>query len=114
MQKRKILGINLGLFYKHPRFATQSIVNGEGTFKGMMEDRFTYRLDYDTCDLYDSFELFKNEALEEEFGLEPLGKHPQTYYKTAEQERKERYRSITESSFLHKYHEIINPGACYA
>lgn len=114
MQKRKFLGISLGLFYKHPRFATQSIVNGEGTFKGMMEDKFTYKLDFDTCDLYDSFELFKNDALEEEFGLEPLGLDPQIYYRTAVQELREKHQAITESSFIHDYREIINPGACHA
>ncbi|MGD9949819.1 MAG: zonular occludens toxin domain-containing protein [Desulfobulbus sp.] len=114
MQKRKILGISLSHFYKHPRFATQSIVNGAGTFKGMMEDKFTYRLDFDTCDLYDTFKLFKDDALEEEFGLEHLGLHPQTYYKTAAEKLKEKYRAITDASIVQNHYEIIKPGACHA
>lgn len=114
MQKRKIFGINLGLFYKHPCFKTQSIVNGEGTFKGMMEDKFTYRLDFDTCDLYDTFKLFKDDALEEEYGLEHLGLHPESYYRTSLQILKEKYKAITETAIIHDYHQLINPGVCNA
>nr|WP_320011298.1 zonular occludens toxin domain-containing protein [uncultured Desulfobulbus sp.] len=113
MQKRKFLGISLSHFYKHPRFATQSIVNGAGTFKGMMEDKFTYRLDYDTCDLYDTFKLFKDDALEEEYGLEHLGLHPQEYYKTAESIKRELYSSITFNAKMTNYYEIIQPFPCY-
>jgi len=114
MQKRKILGFSLGIFYKKPCFKTQSIVNGEGTFKGMMEEKFTYRLDFNTCDLYDSFKLFKDDAMEEEYGLEPLGLHPQSYYKTAFDELKEKYRAITNSAIILDYHQTIQPGYCYA
>ncbi|MDR2551323.1 MAG: hypothetical protein LBD10_14100 [Desulfobulbus sp.] len=113
MQKRKILGVSLGLFYKQPRFATQSIVNGEGTFKGMTEERFTYKLDFDTCDLYDTFKLFKDDAHEEEYGLEHLGLHPQSYYKTAAEKLREKHQAITESSITYDYHQNICPGACH-
>lgn len=114
MQKRKIFGVSLSLFYKKPCFKTQSIVNGEGTFKGMKEDNFTYHLDFDTCDLYDSFKLFKDDALEEEYGLEPIGLHPQTYYKTAAQQLQEKFRSITNSAIIHDFHQTILPGYCHA
>lgn len=113
MKKRKMMGVSLGLFYKRPCFKTQSIVNGEGTFKGMMEERFTYRLDFDTCDLYDSFKLFKDDAMEEEFGLEPLGLHPQVYFKTASEKIAEEYRAITNSAISYDYHKIIQLEPCY-
>lgn len=107
IQKRKILGFDLGAIYKHPRFKTISIVNGEGTFKGMTEESFTYKLDFNTCDLYDTFKLFKDNALEEEFGLEPLGVHPQMYYKTALQQQKEDFQKITDSALIFDYHETL-------
>lgn len=114
MQKRKIWGFSLGMFYRTPTFKTQSIVNGEGTFKGMMEETYSYKLDFNTCDLYDSFKLFKDDAMEEEYGLEPLGLHPQSYYKTAFQEIKDQYRLITDSAIIHDYYQITFPGVCYA
>jgi len=114
MQKRKIFGLPLGFLYKNPCFKTQSIVNGEGTFKGMTEETFTYRLDFTTCDLYDSFKLFKDDALEEEYGLEPLGHHPQTYYKTSAQKIQEQRRLITESAIVYDYFNIVQPGFCHA
>ncbi|MBV5328099.1 MAG: hypothetical protein JZU65_10745 [Chlorobium sp.] len=114
VQKRKILGFSLGMFYKNPCFKTQSIVNGEGTFKGMKEETFSYRLDFNTCDLYDSFKLFKDDAMEEEYGLEPLGLHPQSYYKTTIQKIKDEYKAITDSSIVYDYHQLVSPGVCYA
>lgn len=109
MRKRKFLGIPLAFFYKQPRFSTQSIVHGEGTFKGVVEEKYTYRLDFDTCDLYDTFKLFKDDALEEEYGLEHLGLHPQSYYRTALDEIKDKYRAITASATDHHYFSRIFP-----
>jgi len=114
MQKRKFFGFPLALFYKKPCFKTQSIVAGEGTFKGMTEERYSYRLDYNTCDLYDSFKLFKDDALEEEYGLEPLGLHPQDYYKTELQKIREKYRAITASASVYSYFDRIFPEVCHA
>lgn len=110
MQKRKIFGFPLAIFYKKPCFKTQSIVNGEGSFKGVMEEKATYHLDFNTCDLYDSFKLFKDDALEEEYGLEPLGLHPQTYFRTASEILKEKYRTITNSAEIFDYHQTIIPN----
>jgi len=114
IQKRKIFGLPLSFLYKKPCFKTQSIVNGEGTFKGMTEECFTYRLDFNTCDLYDSFKLFKDDALEEEYGLEPLGLHPQTYYKTELEKIRENYRSITNSAIVYPYFDHVTLEVCHA
>ena len=114
MQKRKFFGFPLALIYKKPCFKTQSIVNGEGSFKGMTEERYTYRLDFNTCDLYDSFKLFKDDALEEEYGLESLGLHPQEYYKTTAQKIKEERDLITKSAIIYDYFHFINPELCHA
>ena len=114
MQKRKIFGFPLAIFYKKPCFKTQSIVNGEGTFKGVMEEKSTYQLDFNTCDLYDSFKLFKDDALEEEYGLEPLGLHPESYYKTSASLLKEKHQAITNSAIILDYYQTITPEPCYA
>jgi hypothetical protein len=79
----------------------------------MMEDKFTYRLDFDTCDLYDTFKLFKDDALEEEYGLENLGLHPQEYYKTSESIKREFFSSITSSAKIINHYEIIQPLPCF-
>ncbi len=97
MQKRRFLGFPLEIFYKTPKFRTQSIVIGDGAFKGMIEDKQTYSLDLTTCDLFDTFQLFKDDELGHEFPLSHQGKHPQEYFKTAAQKRAEEMAAITES-----------------
>ncbi|PID71637.1 MAG: hypothetical protein CSB34_06110 [Desulfobulbus propionicus] len=108
LANRRFAGFDLSVFIKKPKFRTISIVNGKGSGRGYAELKETHTLDFDTCDLYDTFLLFKNEDMDEEFELSHQGTHPQEYYKTAQEKRREELSKKAKAAELYpKYYDLL-------
>lgn len=78
LQKRKFAGISMGFLYRKPKFRYISMIAGSGAGKGYKEDKGSFSLDYDTCDLYDTF--FEFSINDVRHGQSKIGNDPQERY----------------------------------
>jgi len=79
MTKRKFCGVEIGQYFKLPRFRVTETIFGSGAGKGTKEDKYWFKLPLHICDLYDTDHVFTMEDFEEPLGK--LGESPKKLYK---------------------------------
>jgi len=80
LQKRKIAGVPVGFIYRKPKFRAISMIAGSGAGKGYKEDKWSFGIPYNTCDLYDTFFEFGMDDIYKVLEPQRIGEHPQILF----------------------------------